>query len=252
MVVFLWNLEKQFLYEIEGQAVIGRVIEADILIEDESLSRYHCKLSFSKSENSYLLEDMGSSNGTKCNSYPVVEPIPLTPGDIITVGTVKLMFLTLENLKNNNNSTFVNLVPAFLNEKIKELVKTRALALYRYAVAQLDLFYERRTELKVQSTILKEKDSELEVVNKKKLAVDEKKRELDKMYQEKLAAINKKYAEIENIKDEVIEKYRPSLEKVTSVISALDGEIGKFSTIYFVGLHDDVKHNHTLLHESDE
>ncbi|EQC44661.1 FHA domain protein [Bacteriovorax sp. Seq25_V] len=252
MVVFLWNIEQQYLYEIENEAVVGRVIEADVLIDDESLSRLHCKITFDKEESRYMLEDLGSSNGTKCNGYQVVEPVPLSPGDILTVGKVKMMFLTLENIRENDNASFAKLVPAFLNEKVKEQVKTRSLALYLYAVNQLNLFYDRRTEIKVQNTILKDKDKELEVVDKKRAIIDEKKRELEKMYREKLAAINEKYSEIEKVKNQISEKYRPSLEKVASVISELDGEISKFKTIYFIGLHDDVKHNHTLIVPSTE
>lgn len=74
--------------------VIGRSREADIHLDDPSLSRRHCEVK--KSGMQWILKDLGSFNGTYCNNLAVSEHT-LTQGDQIQLGLSVLTFqLTAE------------------------------------------------------------------------------------------------------------------------------------------------------------
>ena len=64
--------------------VIGRDIECDIPIDDPSASRQHAR--FTPTPQGYLVEDMGSKNGTLVNDVPSISKL-LEPGDRVQVGS---------------------------------------------------------------------------------------------------------------------------------------------------------------------
>ncbi|HSG43693.1 MAG TPA: FHA domain-containing protein, partial [Anaerolineales bacterium] len=66
------------------EIVIGRDDSADVTIPTPAVSRRHAKLS--RKGDSYVIEDMGSSNGTYVNSQKVTGPRDLNPGDQIRLG----------------------------------------------------------------------------------------------------------------------------------------------------------------------
>jgi len=75
--------------------VVGRESQAaDFVIADPAVSRRHAR--FSRQGSTYAVEDLDSTNGTSVNSKPVVEPVTLTPGDLIDLGTA--VTLSYENL----------------------------------------------------------------------------------------------------------------------------------------------------------
>lgn len=63
--------------------VIGRSSLADLSIPDRFMSRQHTRLIFRNG--GYLVEDLGSHNGTLLNGKPVVEPTPVRSGDVLTI-----------------------------------------------------------------------------------------------------------------------------------------------------------------------
>ncbi len=69
--------------------VIGRSREADIHLDDPSLSRRHCQVS--KAGTQWLLKDLGSFNGTYCNSLAISEH-RLQHGDQVQLGLSVLTF----------------------------------------------------------------------------------------------------------------------------------------------------------------
>ncbi|MCB9591179.1 MAG: sigma 54-interacting transcriptional regulator [Sandaracinaceae bacterium] len=72
----------------EGEAlVVGRDDEADLVVVDESLSRSHAR--FSRDADTVLVEDLGSTNGTRVNGE-VVERAEVVPGDEVLLGTVAI------------------------------------------------------------------------------------------------------------------------------------------------------------------
>jgi pSer/pThr/pTyr-binding forkhead associated (FHA) protein len=71
--------------------VIGRGNECDVVIHDAKASRQHCKLS--RRENGFLLEDLGSRNGTFVNGQKISEPILLQAKNTFQVGDT-MFYLT--------------------------------------------------------------------------------------------------------------------------------------------------------------
>lgn len=73
----------------KDQHTVGRVDERDICIKDPTVSTYHCR--FVKSGNTYILEDQGSTNGTRVNNVPVTSQT-LQTSDILQIGGVEILY----------------------------------------------------------------------------------------------------------------------------------------------------------------
>ena len=71
-------------------ALIGRSREADIVLDDSNVSRRHAEIS--PSGQSWLIQDLGSTNGVRVNGRAVDGPHPLESGDRIELGTVRIGF----------------------------------------------------------------------------------------------------------------------------------------------------------------
>src|ERR1044072_33677 len=63
--------------------VIGRSSTSDLPLPDRFLSRHHARI-FRDGER-YLVEDLGSRNGTLLNGEAVMVPSPITTGDVIRI-----------------------------------------------------------------------------------------------------------------------------------------------------------------------
>jgi hypothetical protein len=73
-----------------GGAVIGRSRDCDIVLDDSNVSRRHAEIS--PSGPSWLIQDLGSTNGVRVNGRQVNGPHPLESGDRIELGTVSIGF----------------------------------------------------------------------------------------------------------------------------------------------------------------
>jgi pSer/pThr/pTyr-binding forkhead associated (FHA) protein len=77
------------------EMVIGRDVTADIVISDVEVSRKHAHLI--AQQGGYLLEDLGSTNGTVVNGLRLTSPYLLHPGEQIVLGEhVTLVFETAQ------------------------------------------------------------------------------------------------------------------------------------------------------------
>ena len=73
-----------FDHEVTGdRLVIGRSSSSDLPLADRFLSRHHARIV--RDGERYLVEDLGSRNGTLLNGTPVMAPTPLGPGDEIRI-----------------------------------------------------------------------------------------------------------------------------------------------------------------------
>jgi FHA domain/Domain of unknown function (DUF1707) len=63
---------------------IGREPACDLTLADDSVSRWHASLI--RHEGNWLLDDLGSTNGTRVNGWRVSAPTPVTPGDRVSFG----------------------------------------------------------------------------------------------------------------------------------------------------------------------
>ncbi len=81
------------VFRLDANAlIIGRDPMSDIVINDPEISRQHARLS--KRDNSYEIEDLGSTNGTFVNGQRLgSEPYRLEPGQTVNMGSgVRLIY----------------------------------------------------------------------------------------------------------------------------------------------------------------
>jgi len=72
-------------FPLEGeQLVIGRDASNGIAINDAEISRKHSRLTFQGGK--YVLEDLGSTNGTFVNGQRLAGQVVLKPGDVVSLG----------------------------------------------------------------------------------------------------------------------------------------------------------------------
>jgi hypothetical protein len=63
---------------------IGREPACDLTLTDETVSRWHASLT--RTADRWLLDDLGSTNGTRVNGWRVSAPTPVAPGDWVSFG----------------------------------------------------------------------------------------------------------------------------------------------------------------------
>lgn len=68
----------------EGVLTLGRESYNDIVLIDPEASRKHAQISFQAGR--YVVEDLGSTNGTFVNGRQILTATTLNPGDVIEVG----------------------------------------------------------------------------------------------------------------------------------------------------------------------
>lgn len=71
-------------FEVTKTTVIGRLEDCDIVLNIESVSRYHARLRVVSEQ--LVIEDLGSHNGTKVNGQRLLRPHLLRPGDEVQLG----------------------------------------------------------------------------------------------------------------------------------------------------------------------
>lgn len=77
----------------QGTITIGAMDDNDVVIRDETVSRYHCKIY--QEDNAYVLQDLGSTNGTFINKVRIKEAY-LRPGCAVTCGKTNLQFQSFD------------------------------------------------------------------------------------------------------------------------------------------------------------
>lgn len=83
------------------EVILGRALEADVRINDTKVSRQHARITTTKDpktgDTEYVLEDLGSNNGTQLNRDPIIRET-LEHGDKITIGKHILRFELLDEI----------------------------------------------------------------------------------------------------------------------------------------------------------
>ena len=111
LLIFLWVDERRaargapapppaYLRSLEGDPpsafplvssnLVGRAADNVICLDDPLVSAYHARISFASGQ--WLVEDLGSRNGTLVNDLRVESPIALASGDVLRVGGLSLRF----------------------------------------------------------------------------------------------------------------------------------------------------------------
>jgi len=84
---------KGTVHELDKPAhILGRKREADLSLKGDGLvSRFHCQLT--NEDGHWLVEDLGSGNGTFVGTEPVDEARQLEPRDVLRIGSTRVAFV---------------------------------------------------------------------------------------------------------------------------------------------------------------
>jgi two-component system, cell cycle response regulator len=97
-LVVIYGLELGKKFDLNRpQIIVGRSSKAEIQIDQEAVSRNHCKII--NTGNAIMLRDMGSTNGTYVNDEMIDEHV-LRDGDFVKVGHCIFKFLSGNNIEN--------------------------------------------------------------------------------------------------------------------------------------------------------
>ena len=92
-------------FNLEGdQLTIGRDSANEIVINDAEISRRHARLTYQGGK--YVLEDLGSTNGTFVNGQRLAGPRVLKPGEVVSFG--EQIVLVFEAMTFNPDATMVS------------------------------------------------------------------------------------------------------------------------------------------------
>lgn len=78
-------------FRFDHAVAIGRVATADLPLSDPGVSRKHARLS--PQDGGWVVEDLGSANGTLVNGWRVQDATRLREGDVIGIGAVFAQFV---------------------------------------------------------------------------------------------------------------------------------------------------------------
>jgi|1185.fasta_scaffold1604760_1 pSer/pThr/pTyr-binding forkhead associated (FHA) protein len=73
-----------------SKILIGRKDDCDVVLREHTVSRHHALIR--RDGEHWILEDLGSKNGTGVNGVPLDGPVPLREGDFVTFGHLGLRF----------------------------------------------------------------------------------------------------------------------------------------------------------------
>lgn len=73
-----------------GENIVGRAAPCQVIVDFSGVSRRHARIR--AEDGRYVLEDLGSKNGTWRNDERVREPVMLADGDRLRFGAVELTF----------------------------------------------------------------------------------------------------------------------------------------------------------------
>jgi FHA domain len=80
------TFEPGAVFAVQDGTTIGRTPDADIYLDHPAVSRHHAV--FRLQDDTLVITDLGSTNGTAVNQQPLAAQVPVTlsPGDTIQVG----------------------------------------------------------------------------------------------------------------------------------------------------------------------
>jgi hypothetical protein len=89
-----WLVDREYVYPLKiGVNTMGRSADNDVVVEDLYVSRRHCAI-LMHHDNTCMLHDTASKNGTYLNGTRINGATPLHPGDEIRICNRQFVFLT--------------------------------------------------------------------------------------------------------------------------------------------------------------
>jgi len=93
------------VFSLEGdQLIIGRDSSSGVAINDAEVSRKHARMTFQGGK--YVVEDLGSTNGTFVNGQRLSGPAVLKAGDVVSLG--EQIVLMYEALASDPGETMIS------------------------------------------------------------------------------------------------------------------------------------------------
>ena len=77
---------------LDRAVTIGRDPKTELPLQDEGISRRHCRIAFDKEKSAFFIEDLGSTNGTLLNGKRLQAQKKLEAGDRIYLGACVVKF----------------------------------------------------------------------------------------------------------------------------------------------------------------
>jgi hypothetical protein len=77
--------------QTDRRFTIGRAPSCDFTVPDLSVSRWHARLH--QEDGSWLLADLGSTNGTRLNGWRITSAVPVQPGDKVCFGSAAYVII---------------------------------------------------------------------------------------------------------------------------------------------------------------
>ena len=71
----------------QGRVIVGRAKDVDFRIDNPDVSRRHAAIYWS--DGHVMLDDLGSTNGTMVNGYPI-SSTTITPDDVVVIGDCRM------------------------------------------------------------------------------------------------------------------------------------------------------------------
>jgi len=93
-------------FKLQQATILGRSFDADIHVDDLTVSRHHAKIE--NTPQGYMVEDMGSGNGTFVNDQEVESATPLKDGDSIRISHNVFRFAAVEAAKRGTDMVEVS------------------------------------------------------------------------------------------------------------------------------------------------
>ena len=116
--------EITFNFPVDKDVItLGRNEDNDIPLSDNSVSRYHAKIT--RKKNSYFLEDIGSHNGTRVNGK-LIRSARIKSGDKIMLGVAKLTFEIRDKVEQAKQEKVVLTPESEVEEGIRTVAKSSA------------------------------------------------------------------------------------------------------------------------------
>jgi type III secretion system (T3SS) inner membrane Yop/YscD-like protein len=82
------SLQPGEVFDVGPGATLGRGGQADVVLADTAVSAEHARVD--RVGRHWMVTDLGSTNGTRLNNAAVKGRAALNPGDVLSLGTVRL------------------------------------------------------------------------------------------------------------------------------------------------------------------
>lgn len=75
----------------QAAVTLGRSPDCQVIINHPNVSSHHARLTWDRGQ--FVVQDLGSTNGTFVNDYRITEPVLFRPGDVLSLGGVVKLVL---------------------------------------------------------------------------------------------------------------------------------------------------------------